>query len=300
MPKIQRFILICALALALTAISRLFSPAAQAGSFVLQDPTTEVSTPNVRVLPALAEVPMGEAANLQVAVEDPTNLYAFEIHLTFDPDVIQVQDANGDQPGVQLHAGPLLAGKQYFVATNRADNEAGTIHFVAGLLGNQAPIIDSGTLITMTVQGHAPGTSPLAFDDVMLMNRAAEIIASNAFDAVIVVPADPTTVAQPTHTPTATVTPTPQATGAPTSTSTAPSPQATPTPTATSTAPSPQATPTPTATSTLTPQTTATPAATAELTATPTPTLASGILETKFLRLPLLMRNHHELAEVNP
>lgn len=283
MPKSQRLILICTLALALTVSSRLSIHSSQAGSSRLQNPTPETSTPSVRVLPSLAEVFTGETADLRVAVEDPTNLYAFEIQLTFEPDVIQIEDANGDQSGIQVHAGPLLAGKPHFVAANRADNEAGTIHFVAGLLGNQPSIINSGALITMTVQGHAPGTSPLAFTDVTLMNRAAEIMDSNAFDAVILVTANPTAIAQPTHTPTQTPTGMPQPADTPTST-----------PTSTLT---PQPTHIPSSTSTLTPQPTA---ATAEHTVTPTPTLTTGVLETKVLQLPLLMRNHHSLAAVNP
>ncbi|PIZ26319.1 MAG: hypothetical protein COY47_01175, partial [Chloroflexi bacterium CG_4_10_14_0_8_um_filter_57_5] len=57
---------------------------------------------------------------IAIVIENVQNLYGVEIHLAFDPNVIQVEDANPAWEGVQIEPAAWL--QDGFVAVNRADN----------------------------------------------------------------------------------------------------------------------------------------------------------------------------------
>ncbi|NJN93441.1 MAG: hypothetical protein HC875_04795 [Anaerolineales bacterium] len=58
---------------------------------------------------------------VEVLAENVTDLYGLELHLKYDPAVLEVQDSQTDQPGVQIEAGSLLPVNQGFVVANQAD-----------------------------------------------------------------------------------------------------------------------------------------------------------------------------------
>ena len=69
---------------------------------------------------AVLEVAAGQTAPLSVAVTDVQDLYGMELHLRFDPAVVQVADADPGKDGIQVAAGDFLSAD--FVAQNQADN----------------------------------------------------------------------------------------------------------------------------------------------------------------------------------
>ncbi|MBS1253148.1 MAG: hypothetical protein MAG451_02196 [Anaerolineales bacterium] len=203
-----------------------------------------------------------DTRDLQVEIENPVDVYAFEIKLAFESSVIQISDANPDLPGIQVYLGSLFTGQQHFVATNHVDNEARTIDFAVALLGSAEPVSAGGDLITMTVRADSAGTSPLAFTHILLANRDAETITADSTDGTISV--ETSTTAPPTATSTVTDTATP------TSTATAPT----------------------TPTSTMTPTATKTPTNTTTLTQTPTATPTTVSPSLNQVLVPLVMKNH--------
>ncbi|CCQ98436.1 hypothetical protein CULT_880009 [[Clostridium] ultunense Esp] len=71
------------------------------------------------------------------------DLYGASLELTFDPQVLQVVDAEENKDGVQIKAGDWLAGADI---VNQVDNEKGTIHFVVTKLGDVSGVTGEGTL----------------------------------------------------------------------------------------------------------------------------------------------------------
>ena len=86
-------------------------------------------------------------------VADVQDLYGFEMHLRFDPAVVQVADSDPGTSGVQVAPGDFLSAD--FVVQNRADNQAGTIDFAVTQLNPSEPKSGSGTLFTVYFQGIA-------------------------------------------------------------------------------------------------------------------------------------------------
>jgi hypothetical protein len=97
---------------------------------------------------------------VDVIVENVTDLYGLEIHLKYDPALLEVQDSKADQEGVQVESGALLPVDQGFVVANQVNQGQGTVLYALTLL-NPAPAVQgSGPVarITFKVLQAAPTT----------------------------------------------------------------------------------------------------------------------------------------------
>ena len=94
---------------------------------VLSAVPARAANATVSLGPAVLDLPVGQMTPLVVTVADVEGLYGFELHLRFDPAVLEVSDADAGTPGVQLEVGDFILAD--FVAQNRVDNQAGTADF---------------------------------------------------------------------------------------------------------------------------------------------------------------------------
>ena len=101
------------------------------------------------------DIPAGQTAPLPVNVSDIQGLYGFEIHLSFDPAVVEVVDADAGTPGIQVKVGDFLAPD--FVVLNRADNQTGKIDFGLTQMNPHEAKSGSGTLFTISFPGTDDG-----------------------------------------------------------------------------------------------------------------------------------------------
>jgi hypothetical protein len=99
--------------------------------------------------PASSGVIPGDSTEVVVQLDGISNVYGAELHLTFDPAVLAVVDADGSQSGVQISAGSCPAPG--FTVTNSADNSAGAIDYALTQLNPQPPC-DGGDLATIEFQ----------------------------------------------------------------------------------------------------------------------------------------------------
>jgi len=180
--------------------------------------------------PPSSEVAVGTTTTVDIRIENVADLFGAEVHLTFNPALLEVVDADPSRDGVQIQPGAFL--NPYFTALNGVDQAAGGVHFAISEGPDDAVASGSGVLATVTFRGVAVGTSTFNFTSVILAAPGG-IPISNAPQGGSI-----TVIGGETPTPTPTLTPTPGPTPTPTLT---PTPGPTPTPTAT-----PLVTPTPT------------------------------------------------------
>lgn len=218
--------------------SRVFCLVVLAGLLLAAVPgATVAQAASVLVQPGSQSIATGGTATVDIRVENVTDLYGAEVHLTFSPSILQAQDGDGDPSnGVQVIKGDIFAGKFDFPAVNRINNSTGQIDYAVSLLGEPSGVTGSGTLCRITFQGAAPGLSAIAFVSVMLATRTGGQISASTVNGTVTVTAGVTNTPTPTNT---TVPPT----ATPTNT-TVPGATATPTPTST-TQPTPTRTPVP-------------------------------------------------------
>ena len=191
------------------------------------------SDPVLSIDPPSAEIDVGDTVAVDVYLEDVTDLAYVEMYVVFDPDLLEVVDADTYTDGVQIEIGPLL-GTDVIVAYNEVDQDAGEIFFAQEVATDT--VSGSGVLATITFQGNAAGASDIVIDEagIYLADGDGEFISAGIEDGSITVVGDVTPSPTPTltRTPTLGATSTPASTSLPTSTS-APTSPPTPQPTAT-------------------------------------------------------------------
>jgi cohesin domain-containing protein len=101
----------------------------------------------VRVDPSTSSVQVNDTVSICIKVDNIANLTAFELHLSFNPAVVEV---------TSLTNGGFVAAD--FTAQNIFDNTAGTIDYAIAQL-NRPPVQGSGTLLCISSRAKAVGGS---------------------------------------------------------------------------------------------------------------------------------------------
>ena len=134
-----------------------------------------------------------DTVTVDVVVADGVqDLYGAQMQLSFNPAVLQVQDADDVTAGVQVQVGPFLAaevidtpGPDFLMPQNTADNTLGRITFTIAQL-NPAPAVDQGgVLATITFLALAQGQSALSFLDLILSDIGGQVISSSPSGSTI-------------------------------------------------------------------------------------------------------------------
>jgi hypothetical protein len=181
----------------------------------------------IRLEPATQQLGVGATTTVEIRVDGVSDLFAIDLWLQFNPNLLQVQDMNPNQEGIQIQLGDFLPAG--FVATNEADNVTGDIFLTLTQVSPGGPVSGSGLLATITFQATAVGTSQLAFTQNDLTTNQGQAIAVTAQSGQIIIAGEAGT---PSAEATATETP---VSPEPTATMTTVSDQVTPTLTPTST-----------------------------------------------------------------
>ncbi len=240
--------------------SRLFSK--PAGHGLLQGTMVTID-------PSSINVALGATTEVDIRIENVTDLYSADVFLTFDSTLLEVVDADPSTDDVvEIHPGTFL--NPAFVEWNEVYQDYGEIYFAIYQDESGQPVTGNGVLATITFRGKAVGTSAVDFgvdvDDVFLGDYDDESISAGIQNGSVTVieqedpmpTATSTSTSTPGPTPTPTHTPTPGPSPTPTSPTSplpTPPPFTSPTPTVpSSTSPLPTPTsplPTPTSTSSL-------------------------------------------------
>lgn len=146
--------------------------------------TAENSNAILRPDPLSLGLKPGDQGSMVIRVDDVQNLYGLEFHMSFDPSIIEVVDADPAKSGVQIQQQNDLL-KNSFVAVNKADNAAGTIDYAVTLLNPAPPVSGGGPVAIITFRAKGNGTSPLKVDKAIFATRKAEEIKSVWQDGAI-------------------------------------------------------------------------------------------------------------------
>ncbi len=200
---------------------------AQGGTTVQVDPSTSAAQVNDRV-------------DVQVKASGVANLTAFEVHLAFDPAVLEV---------IEVTNGGFVAAD--VVAQNVFDNAAGTVDYAIAQM-NRPAVVGSGVLLSIAFRVKANGSSVIALRStqaaqggLLLSDENGTGIQASWIDGMITAAGSAaitetpapgiTSTAPPVSELTATITPTPTQTDTPLPAITTNTPTVTPTSTYTPT-----------------------------------------------------------------
>jgi len=117
----------------------------------------------------------GAQGLVTILVENVQELYGLELHLAFDPNVLEVVDADPTEAGIQVE--PASWWSEGFVALNRVDNANGRIDFAATLLNPALPVGGELTVVEIQFAAKGMGISDLSVESAILSTRDAREIA---------------------------------------------------------------------------------------------------------------------------
>lgn len=107
---------------------------------------------------------------IDVIAENVTDLYGLELHLKYDPAVLEAQDVQPDQAGVQVEPGALLPVSQGFVVANRADQAEGKVTYAITLLNPAPPVNGSGPIARLTFKALQTTASTINIEQAILVS----------------------------------------------------------------------------------------------------------------------------------
>jgi hypothetical protein len=136
--------------------------------------TTPAGQVNLGFDPSTLGLKPGARGKVSLLVENVQGLYGIEFHLTFDPDILAVIDADPQEDGVQIM--PEVWWKDGFVAVNKVDNGSGRIDFAATLLRPALAISGKRRIASITFAARKTGTSKIQVGSAILSTRNAEAI----------------------------------------------------------------------------------------------------------------------------
>lgn len=180
--------------------------------------------------PSYRELAVGDVLTASVNVSDATDLFGYELHITFDPSVLHVVDMDLALDGVNMAPGDFV--RPDFVAINSASNITGTADIAVTQVGGEGHS-GAGALAVITFQAVNVGQGLVQFSSYGLSNSSGVGVHADAVAPIYVVlgaTATPTNSVTPGPSPTPTVTRTPTITRTPTPTSATATPSASPTP----------------------------------------------------------------------
>jgi general secretion pathway protein D len=122
----------------------------------------------LRFEPAAATVKAGDTTTVGLVVEDVKDLYSLPVLITFNPNVVMVEEIR--------QGGFLSGGTQPVALVQRVDKERGQAIISAARPPNTGGVSGTGTVLGIVVRGVAKGTSPLSIVQVSARNSQQQPI----------------------------------------------------------------------------------------------------------------------------
>lgn len=131
----------------------------------------------LKIEPEMVGVKPGDLVEISVQGEALQELYGAEVHLRFDAAMLEFQDADANQDGVQCTPGEMWS--EGFTALNRVDQQNGRIDFAVTLLNPAPAFSGAGLILKCQARGKRLGSSEIVIENAILATREGTQIAFN-------------------------------------------------------------------------------------------------------------------------
>lgn len=133
------------------------------------------------------EASPGNRIEVPVEVRAVEELYAVDIEISYDPDLLAFEDADPDKPGVQPGLGTFLEAGLTLMF--EVDEEQGLVRFVMTQVNPAEPQSGDGVLLALYFVGLGEGEAHLSVNFAELATRFGEAIPVELVDSVVTVSA---------------------------------------------------------------------------------------------------------------
>jgi hypothetical protein len=146
-----------------------------------------------RTDPTTLQIGEGQIETVKVILENAQGIYGIDYQATFDPNVVEVVDADPEREGVQMTPGDFI--KPDFIVINLADNEAGTLQYVAAQVNPTPPATGTGVVLLIQFRGKTlGGQSDLTITSAQIADQRGNKMPNEdqSGDLIVVPPKPPT------------------------------------------------------------------------------------------------------------
>ena len=146
-----------------------------------------VAAPGTRIWldPVTLDLSPGEVGTLEIRLEDVNQLAGAEVHLTFDPALLEVVDADPATEGTQIAHGDFLSPD--FVVQNITDPSQGTVDYAIASMQLDEAASGSGVLARITFRALAEGETLVTISGVLLADTQGRPIQVETGSSVAVI-----------------------------------------------------------------------------------------------------------------
>jgi hypothetical protein len=138
------------------------------------DVQTVPAQATLQLVPQTIQLDVNGTAIVDLVITQVSGLYGVEAHLRFDPNVLEIVDADPTRDGIQLESGTFPAPD--FVALNQVDNRAGTIDYAVTQLPPRERLEGSGIVAHITIKAKHPSTTQIEIEKFILTDTAGSAI----------------------------------------------------------------------------------------------------------------------------
>ena len=128
----------------------------------------------LKVAPQMLKAQIGEQTTVDLVVEKVSALYKAQLHIRFDPEVLEVIDADPAVEGIQVEPGTLPAPD--YIVQNRANNQIGTIDYALTQLPPRKPGEGDGVIARITFRAKKAALSQILLDQFLLADTEGSSI----------------------------------------------------------------------------------------------------------------------------
>lgn len=134
------------------------------------------SEPRLQLSANKLQVKVDKKVTVKVLIKNVPAIYGADVHLAFDPRLLEVVDADKNADGVQVKPGRFLDPDKGFFLQHTVDNEAGTIDYALTLLNPAPPAEGDGVLVRIAFRGKADGLATIAISAGLFGTQTGETI----------------------------------------------------------------------------------------------------------------------------
>jgi hypothetical protein len=135
--------------------------------------------------PATLELAPGDEGTLDIRVEGVTQLAGVEVHLTFDPSLLEIADADPATVGTQIAHGDFLRAD--FVVLNTANPSEGTLDYAIACMELDKAVSGGGVLAHVTFRAKAEGETWVTISGALLADTQGKSIAAETESSVVAI-----------------------------------------------------------------------------------------------------------------
>ncbi|MBN1305528.1 MAG: hypothetical protein JXA13_13905 [Anaerolineales bacterium] len=154
----------------------LATTACAAASLEADGGSPEGSQARLRISSDQNKPKVGEVVIVKIEIRNTPLISGSDVRLVYDPQMLEVIDADESQAGVQFVPGDFIDPEKSFVVQSNVNTQAGVIDYALALVNPAPPVRGKGLLMQVTFRTRTAGRTTILISEGMFGAQSGETI----------------------------------------------------------------------------------------------------------------------------